>query len=377
MRSLLAIIVLIISALNAQATPCSNLHEALIQASRLRGLDPKREVGCIDLTRSEFDSQTRSAPLDRDVLRYEEIIFKNLGLIPDSFDYARCADTISQADALASYSPQIGSILVPDGRDTDTALLAHEIVHALQDQYFDLDKLKKHASLTTDAALATDALIEGDAVRIERLIRARYAYNPSPQPQSETSDPRCTLPEIFLAQLDLSYFFGPLFVENIKQTTPVDSLFKHPPTTTAQILHPKLYLSTKNVTPPARRSASGDLLLRDRLGEFMIRSWLKIWIASSTAIEAASGWIDDDLTLRRVNQRLLLLRWRTDWSSELERDQFWSAILLALERRTQVALKHAAPQLIVEAPGFAPFSIHRIDKSVTLEMKIIEPSGPS
>src|SRR4030095_4614129 len=53
----------------------------------------------------------------------------------------------------------------PDEQDT----FAHEYAHALQDQYYDLTKLAPKHPDNDDRSLAMQALIEGDAVLIQRL----------------------------------------------------------------------------------------------------------------------------------------------------------------------------------------------------------------
>ena len=373
MRAPLIALLYLLCVNRAHSDPCLDFSDAVLKATELRALAAKQPIKCVSLTRAEFDSQTRMTPLDRNTLQIEELVFKNLGLIPESFDYSGCSESISQADALASYSPQKKSILVPQDSVADAGLLAHEAVHALQDQYFDLEKMRRLASLTTDSALALDALVEGDAVRIERAIREREASNPQPLPRENGSDktaPGCTLPEIFLAQVDLSYFFGPLFVESVRAENDINSIFSYPPTTTSQILHPAHYRSEQDIPLKHWHREGGDLLLHDRLGEFMIRSLLKLWIPPAIAIEAATGWTHDDLALWQVGKSHQLLRWETSWESAVERDQFWEAILSTFERRAQVKIEHATNQVSVEAPNFPPFNFIRAKDSVVLEMKL-------
>lgn len=374
MKSLsLVCLLVILFAASAIADSCAKFPEALKLASQLRGLAQINEVLCVQLKRSDFDRQASNTRLDRRVLHFEGIAFKSLGLIPDSFDYEGCAEIISQADALASYQPDIKSITVPSEQDSSMALLAHEAVHALQDQHFDLVKLKQRAGGTTDSALALDALIEGDAVRIEKLINGSGATDDIPKPLQKNLnqfDSRCNLPEIFLAQADLSYFFGPLFVETVQSEFNIDQLFQHPPTTTAEIMHPRDYVNKRKMAARPLELASADVVLRDRLGEFMIRSLLKLWVSPSIAITAASGWVDDDLSLRREGTQQLLLSWQTTWQSAKDSSEFWDAILQVFEKRSQTKLNHAANQLIVEAPHFPAFNLRHTPNSVWLIIKI-------
>ena len=369
-RTLLFGLIFLFFGSRVSADPCSNFSEVVSKVSSLRGLTLKREISCITTSRAEFDAQTRAIPLDRDVLELESIVFKSLGIIPESFDYAGCSQTVSQADALASYSPQKKSILVPENSSSSLGLLAHEIVHALQDQHFDLDSVRKDASFTTDSALALDALIEGDAVRIERLFNAGPVVSTPPQLNYGPADSNCALPEIFLAQVDLSYFFGPLFVDTLQPEVGLKVLFKHPPTTSAEILHPKLYRADQQAAPKFNHLKHRNVLLRDRLGEFMIRSLLKQSMPATLAIDAASGWADDELTLRRHGGKTLVLNWNTTWISTHDRDQFWDAILLVFARRMQVPINSSTSAVQLEVPNYAPIRFQRARNSVFLEIEL-------
>ena len=73
------------------------------------------------------------------------------------------------------YDEQVAAFYDPDERalytfndlvlssNLDKMLLSHELTHALQDQNFDLQKFPLKVKDNDDLALATSALIEGDA----------------------------------------------------------------------------------------------------------------------------------------------------------------------------------------------------------------------
>jgi len=46
---------------------------------------------------------------------------------------------------------------------------AHEFVHALQDQQYDLARLRGRPSVNADQSLAVQAVIEGDAILAQQL----------------------------------------------------------------------------------------------------------------------------------------------------------------------------------------------------------------
>ena len=85
-------------------------------------------------------------------------------------------NTSQGADVLAFYSDDTKQVYIrgtgPLTVET-RATLAHELTHVLQDQYFDIGKLRKAADKSTSGSSdALTALIEGDAER----IRVKYLH---------------------------------------------------------------------------------------------------------------------------------------------------------------------------------------------------------
>lgn len=87
-----------------------------------------------------------------------------LGVVPASFDY----EELARVDGLAAgwfYDPkQKAMFLARDLPPAErSATLAHELVHALQDQHYDLEKRLKFREDSGDEQSAIHALAEGDA----------------------------------------------------------------------------------------------------------------------------------------------------------------------------------------------------------------------
>ena len=88
------------------------------------------------------------------------------GMLPEGTDLASLAVSFTAATAGATYSPLDKQILLvsegPKAAFRDEGLLTHELVHALQDQHFDLLRLllARPSTSTRGGALA---LVEGDA----------------------------------------------------------------------------------------------------------------------------------------------------------------------------------------------------------------------
>jgi hypothetical protein len=132
--------------------------------------------------------------------------------------------------------------------------LAHELTHALQDQYYDLNRGDK---MHDDAALAFRSLVEGDAV----VVQNAYAKTMSAADQKSYQDTESSgadqaysnIPDILVASELEPYVVGPAFVEALKThggNEAINAALENPPQSTAQLLQLFDYLDQ----PPATGS---------------------------------------------------------------------------------------------------------------------------
>jgi uncharacterized iron-regulated protein len=159
------------------------------------------------------------------------------------------------------------------------AVLIHELVHALQDQHFDLKKLHEE-SYGSDAELAMAAMVEGDAqlVTIEMLQKVQpHILKMLTAPWEKSKN----------LQRGFLYGQGIRWVKAIKDKggwAAVDKRYAFPPMSTASILHPGEFIMPVNLGPGKR------------LGELgLIRILLEHEKTAGKALEAASGWRGDRL----------------------------------------------------------------------------------
>jgi uncharacterized iron-regulated protein len=158
----------------------------------------------------------------------------------------------------------------------ERGVLIHEMVHALQDQNFGLEKLHQNDE-DDDAALAKAALIEGDATytMIEVLKKDQpkvAAILDSPLEKAKN------LRNAFL------YAQGARYVKALKDRggwEAVNNAYRFPPESTADVLHPE-GVSAIDLGPGA---TVGELGWIEKLRQLPD--------GASTAVKAASGWIGD------------------------------------------------------------------------------------
>jgi len=183
-------------------------------------------------------------------------------------------------------------------------VLIHEMVHALQDQHFDLGKLKNDA-VGRDGQLALEALIEGDAtytmieVLKERQPRAGEILNAALEKAKD-------LERAFI------YSQGARYVKSVKEKggwKAVDSVYRFPPRSTASILH-------------LQRVPQIDFGPGDSIGELGLIKLLRDHPAThEQAFTAASGWRGDNL--RRFKDGTA---WSVAFATEKQAESFRAAL---------------------------------------------------
>jgi len=214
-----------------------------------RGLTFKHPVEIDFLSEDDFKAKvtTSDADLsddDKAQITQTEASFRALGLIGGDVDLLQSQNDIQGGGTLAYYSPEDKKVRVR-GTDLDVATrvtLAHELTHALQDQYYDLSRLDQ---MKTDGeATAFRALVEGDATVVENAYIAHLsssdaaAYDDQNQKQADTADYGDD-PQVLVATFTSPYIVGPPFVEALKAkggNNAINDALQNPPTSEAALL---------------------------------------------------------------------------------------------------------------------------------------------
>jgi len=112
-----------------------------------------------DFLVKKFDEETPAQEL-----KGEEAAYKLLGLLPDSMDLRKFLLAVLTEQVIGYYDPSTKVLYVVQGADEKTVgiTVTHELVHALQDQYINLDSIQK-ATADNDRLTAAQAVIEGQA----------------------------------------------------------------------------------------------------------------------------------------------------------------------------------------------------------------------
>lgn len=317
---------------------------AMRVASRLRELSFTSEVGMAELSGWEYG--TRASEMAQ-VLGGEELralgrLAAAGGVLPEGTDLASLAASFMALSAGATYSPLDKQVLIVD-KFKDHSLLTHEFTHALQDQHFDLMKLLMARPFSFDRTEAAFAVIEGDAMNVQRRMEQGDAYA------------RLTLDEITRQETErfsghreeVGAFFPPLvtetfifryrdgarFVETVRRKTGargVDELFRRPPVSSEQILHPEKYFEGEAprevaLDEAAFNAAGWKSATSTPLGEIGVRGLLMAGVADKDAINAAAGWGGDRAYLFEKMGSTPLFVWKTVWDKPADAAEFFDA----------------------------------------------------
>lgn len=330
-------------------------ERAMQSASQTRGLQWIGTVGMTELSGWEYGTRTKELAevLGTDDLKGLSQLAIAGGILPEGTDLASLALTFTAATAGATYSPLDKQVLLvaEDSKKgasspaRGSSLLTHEFVHALQDQHFDLLKLLDVRPYDFDRTEAVFALVEGDAMNVQRRLEAgdaaawaRRSVEEIGRQEDERFDGyRKGIGALFPPLLTETFIFryrdGARFVEAMRRSRPalsVDDLFRRPPVSSEQILHPEKYLAGE--TPrPAQVDAdvfaanNWQLSASTPLGEIGVRGLLMAGGASVEARRAAAGWGGDRAYVFAGDGRAPLFVWKTVWDRRDDAQEFFRA----------------------------------------------------
>jgi hypothetical protein len=318
------------------------------QVETLRGLSPHAEAPLSFLDEQEMAALLRQLHVEHDP-RSHLLPYTALGLLPDG------SISLRAYPATAIYvSEQKQLYVATNSRESNVdaqALLAHAYIHTLQDQHFDLRETNAHAA-ATDAKLAVQALVEGDAT----LSTALYSYENVMAVEWEHLTELIVRTEQLDYGEELShsqawarlqrfpYWEGRRFAEALFQAgewEAVNRAYTDLPRSTEQVLHPERYLEGPDtpisvVIPDlgAVLDESWTMLLQDTLGEFVVGLYLDETLPEQDAWRAADGWDGDAFVVWEHEESGRQVRvWRTVWDSTAEATEFEQALTALIPQR--------------------------------------------
>jgi hypothetical protein len=356
----------------------------MARVERLRGL--------------EFESSVPVAVVDRETYLnreevnatvFDEVLWEALLLVGEDRSVEAVFESFYGTSVQGSYAPNEDRIVVVgDGeRPTiDRRTLAHELVHALQNQHFGIER----ATLTRDERLARQGLLEGDAGYVEDLYERRCRSNwscvPRPRGPGASLDGNMG---VYVAAYQ-PYSDGPAFVHRLRQRggwAAVNAAYANPPTSSAQVIHPGRYpnWSAERVRIADRSAGNWSRLNRTPPGTTVGEASLFTTMWANGAVEtfhlqrpsrphraynythsATAGWVGDRIVPYRSGDGRTGYVFRTKWATEGDAAEFAIAYR-RLVRERRGAERREGDVLVVPAGPYADaFRVTREGRTVTV-----------
>jgi hypothetical protein len=363
--------------------------------SALRGLPFKHPVRSGTQTREQFRAYVRGE-MEREMPAPRRAAlgraYAQMGVLPPRQSLDQVMEEALTTQVAAYYDPRTQRFhriarpgAGPRKAEQELSIIAHELTHALQDQHFDLLAFDGSAAgastLDDDARNARRFVTEGEAtfvmmawqisggsgaerrlgplmvaglrMGIAMLAAADQAELVSALRQGghlrdlDAADRRdmeslVNLPPAVMVPLVEPYLKGAQLVSEVWGRggwAAVDDLFKRPPESTEQALHPVEKLLARR-DPPVRLRLAADppaplagaaRLSSDVIGELGWRAYFKTWRHPAPEA-AAAGWGGDRYWAWTQSGRPVVLT-GTRWDSEPDARRFFAAYVATLARR--------------------------------------------
>jgi hypothetical protein len=267
------------------------------------------------------------------------------GMIPDTLDLKALLLDLYQEQVAGYYDPKSAKFYLVKG--TPVALLrpvlAHELVHALQDQHVDLDSLISRER-GNDRQTAAQAAIEGHATLVMFAFLAQEAFGrvigpadlpdisaqlrPALDAQNSQFPVFRRAPRIIRETMVFPYVGGASFVQKVWAANardgfvaPLGSLL---PQSTEQVLHTaERFLATRDAPTELRFANTKDVLYENTLGELETGILLAEYLGVDPG-SAAAGWDGDRYQLVTSSGKKMVL-WQSVWDDAVAADRFADA----------------------------------------------------
>ena len=228
---------------------------AMARVEHIRGKEFKERVPINVLTRDEYRNRSGGNPETGSgaFSAWNNQVWEALFISGESSDSQQAISQTRGSAVAGFYSPSDDEIkiITDDSAETsiDNSTLVHELVHALQDQHYNLSS-KRFSAETQDTELAIDGIVEGDASYVEKQYARRCGEewscvgtpsNGGGGQGSGRAGGAGSGPNLgMLLTIYQPYSDGPVYVHNLVEEGGWDAVnrsFQNPPVSSEQTIH--------------------------------------------------------------------------------------------------------------------------------------------
>jgi hypothetical protein len=310
--------------------------------NEIRGLAALAPIEPILLTRAELKQRLQAdffyteEDAQRDVLVMHAFEF-----LPRDFDLYRLTHRYLGDSLIGFYDPATKEFVVlSDDKEVNPLeqwVFAHEFMHALQDQHFQLS-LITDTTLSSETNLAIRALAEGEAELVQEIYIEQGFFTQeelidifnliSRTRQREVPN----IPSVIVNSFLFPYTVGRDYAETLYLQNGWEGLnvaWQNLPQSTEHIIHPDRYLAgdlPEIVALPPLTDTLGigwTRLEEATLGEFLLREYLGQQLDETEVETAATGWGGDRYAVywHQDNEELVMVL-RQTWDTPADKNQY-------------------------------------------------------
>ena len=366
------------------------ISKTLARVSELRGLKAKKDVPGKKLARVDLVGHVKEKALREypaDALKREGQLLQLMGYAPATFDYMGEMMRLLESQLEGLYEPLDGTMYLAselEGAEAK-ATLAHELVHALQDQYWDLKSRSTYHPGEGDKQLALAALAEGDAtsVMLDFMMMPERsgvdlkddALRELMQSGMAMGNDLKTVPHILKTSLVAPYIEGIQFVHRLRRKGGWDNLNKawaRTPVSTEQILHVEKWEANElpmTITSPTATALGTGWKKEDEdtFGELGFSLSYGEWMEPEDARKIAAGWGGDRTALYTQGDKIAIaVHERYDAAPGNGADRAMKRLAPALKKHVGAAAIDTADTICIDRKDLGPLLFAKKDHDLVM-----------
>jgi hypothetical protein len=329
----------------------AEIDAVMKQLSSITGFKVKRQLPFEMISREQVNKflkeQIRHSAKPEEI-RAEETTLKKFGFVPRDFDLKKNTIDLLTEQAAAFYDFHRKKLFISDwaARNMRDEALVHELGHALADQNFPIEKFLSQNSDDSEESLARESVVEGQAewLMIQYALRqnGRTLADPATAREFLKSDDDSGTPDkeypvfsnaplyirrtLMFPYEDGQRFQQAVFLKN--GNSAFAEVFRKPPVTTSQVMHPERYFNNVTATSPVlpKPIHHSKAFVGGSVGELDEQVMLQQYIDADTAqslspkLKGATYRIDESKP-----KGITMLIYASEWQDEASARQYFDA----------------------------------------------------
>ena len=346
------------------------------EAAKIRGLAWKHDVPADLLTRAQLKVKLEEMikeDFKPDDYARDVKILRRMGLLTPDEDPLEISKRFLEKGIAGFYNPKTKRLYLIDGLSGDgqRPTILHELIHALEDQYIDLEKTQKAVEEDSDRIFAVKCAIEGSAETARALYEKDHPAvailsrkeQAAGQNMKDLQETLRTTPAFLVLPTLMHYQTGPALVQRYvgkDYKAGIDRLYANDyPMSQEACLHPRKFVTEHRDLPRKLTWSDGVAtalgsgwkgLKATGVGELDFALWMDRWLGGSDgrlntaamaagrfwsqeAGLAAEGWDGMMLQILERDGKPTALSAASAWDSPEDAGQAARAIIACLQKQ--------------------------------------------